>query len=131
MPFVFPIRPLSACRAGVDFSLSADRNRNAIDAMSTAQHIRALLGQPQHMPRSVLESAQQILVACGRGAARRSSECSGTMLHSEYRCVSQPYGKIWLVGAGPGDPELLTLKAVKAIANANVLLVDDLVSEDV
>jgi uroporphyrin-III C-methyltransferase len=32
------------------------------------------------------------------------------------------------VGAGPGDPELLTLKAVKAIASATVLLVDDLVS---
>jgi len=38
---------------------------------------------------------------------------------------------ITLVGAGPGDPELLTLKAVKAIAAATVLLVDDLVSEAV
>lgn len=38
---------------------------------------------------------------------------------------------ITLVGAGPGDAELLTLKAVKAIANATVLLVDDLVSDDV
>lgn len=38
---------------------------------------------------------------------------------------------VTLVGAGPGDPELLTLKAVKAIANATVLLVDDLVSEAV
>src|SRR3954467_3088150 len=37
-------------------------------------------------------------------------------------------GKVWLVGAGPGDPELLTLKAVKAIAAADVLLVDDLVN---
>ena len=36
---------------------------------------------------------------------------------------------VTLVGAGPGDPELLTLKAVKAIANATVLLVDDLVSD--
>ena len=36
---------------------------------------------------------------------------------------------VTLVGAGPGDPELLTLKAVKAIAAATVLLVDDLVSE--
>jgi uroporphyrin-III C-methyltransferase len=36
---------------------------------------------------------------------------------------------VTLVGAGPGDPELLTLKAVKAIASATVLLVDDLVSD--
>ncbi len=38
-------------------------------------------------------------------------------------------GQVTLVGAGPGDPELLTLKAVKAIAAATVLLVDDLVSD--
>ncbi|QNP49451.1 uroporphyrinogen-III C-methyltransferase [Diaphorobacter aerolatus] len=37
-------------------------------------------------------------------------------------------GSCTLVGAGPGDPELLTLKAVKAIARATVLLVDDLVN---
>jgi uroporphyrin-III C-methyltransferase len=40
-------------------------------------------------------------------------------------------GKVTLVGAGPGDPELLTLKALKAIANATLLLVDDLVSREV
>ena len=37
-------------------------------------------------------------------------------------------GTCTLVGAGPGDPELLTLKALKAIQAATVLLVDDLVS---
>jgi len=36
-----------------------------------------------------------------------------------------------LVGAGPGNPELLTLKAVRAIANATLLLVDDLVNDAV
>jgi uroporphyrin-III C-methyltransferase len=40
-------------------------------------------------------------------------------------------GKVTLVGAGPGDPELLTLKALKAIQAATVLLVDDLVSREV
>ncbi|MFM7007783.1 MAG: uroporphyrinogen-III C-methyltransferase [Betaproteobacteria bacterium] len=38
---------------------------------------------------------------------------------------------VMLVGAGPGDPELLTIKAVKAISSATVLLVDDLVSDAV
>ena len=38
-------------------------------------------------------------------------------------------GRCTLVGAGPGDPELLTLKALKAIQAATVLLVDDLVSD--
>lgn len=43
--------------------------------------------------------------------------------------ISSP--RCTLVGAGPGDPELLTLKAVKAIASATVILVDDLVNEAV
>ena len=40
-------------------------------------------------------------------------------------------GHVTLVGAGPGDPELLTLKAVRAIGAATVLLVDDLVNDAV
>jgi len=41
----------------------------------------------------------------------------------------QSHGSCTLVGAGPGDPELLTIKALKAIQLATVLLVDDLVSD--
>ncbi len=40
-------------------------------------------------------------------------------------------GRVTLVGAGPGDPELLTLKAVRAIRSATLLLVDDLVGDGV
>jgi len=40
-------------------------------------------------------------------------------------------GKVFLVGAGPGDPELLTLKAAKVLRAAEVVLHDELVSRDI
>jgi uroporphyrin-III C-methyltransferase/precorrin-2 dehydrogenase/sirohydrochlorin ferrochelatase len=41
------------------------------------------------------------------------------------------HGSVTLVGAGPGDPELLTLRAVRALQSADVILFDDLVSAGV
>ena len=40
-------------------------------------------------------------------------------------------GKVMLIGAGPGDPELLTFKAARALGTADVVLVDDLVDRRV
>lgn len=43
----------------------------------------------------------------------------------------QNQGKVYLVGAGTGDPELLTIKAYKAILKADVICYDNLVSDEI
>lgn len=59
-------------------------------------------------------------------------DAARTLLTDAERLGRTPVtGRVTLVGAGPGDAELLTLKAVRALQAADVILFDDLVSEEV
>ncbi|MGQ3215459.1 SAM-dependent methyltransferase [Shinella sp.] len=56
----------------------------------------------------------------------------GVLLADAERLAEAPaIGSVALVGAGPGDAELLTLKAVRALQAADIILFDDLVSTEV
>ena len=65
-----------------------------------------------------------------------NGEPSGTtfdalLREAKAQATAAEHGSVTLVGAGPGDPELLTLRAVRALQSADVILYDDLVSKEV
>ena len=99
---------------------------------------KPLLGRKAFAAQETLPGGNSVIAS----EARQSSILDTSSAHGSPRrsaprddvlatAIPKPTGQVSLVGAGPGDPDLLTLKAVKAIAAATVILVDDLVNEAV
>ena len=80
-----------------------------------------------------LEAGPQRRAFWERLVERAFGDAAPTPVDGDIDTISAapPVGRVTLVGAGPGDADLLTIKAVRALQSADVILFDDLVSSDV
>ena len=87
---------------------------------------------PAGAPRR--EFWRQVLTGAPADAIQRGDEAEGRRLIDALllgTSAETPAGRVIIVGAGPGDPDLLTLKAVRALKSADVILYDCLVGEGI
>jgi uroporphyrin-III C-methyltransferase/precorrin-2 dehydrogenase/sirohydrochlorin ferrochelatase len=97
-----------------------------------AKHVRERV--MQHLPQGLARRTfwERLSDLAFRG---KEPEAYGNTMENVLERIAgqagEKVGRVTLVGAGPGDAELLTLKAMRALQSADVILFDDLVSEDV
>ena len=83
---------------------------------------------PFHARRRFWERFSERALA---GVEAPREEDFDAFLHSAVDDEARPTGRVTLVGAGPGDPDLITLKALRALQGADVVLYDNLVAPEI
>jgi uroporphyrin-III C-methyltransferase/precorrin-2 dehydrogenase/sirohydrochlorin ferrochelatase len=98
----------------------AGRFRSLVKTKITSESARRLFWE-QTLEGTV---AEQLL-------AGREDQAESLLRTQLETTESKPRGEVFLIGAGPGDPDLMTFKAVRLLQSADVVLHDRLVSEPI
>ena len=88
---------------------------------SRRDKVKAVLDQPKR--RALWE---RFLDSAGAEAVLRGDEAAADAVLDELMADERPLGEVYLVGAGPGDPDLLTFRALRLMQQADVVLYDRL-----
>ncbi|MEM1365053.1 MAG: siroheme synthase CysG [Pseudomonadota bacterium] len=98
---------------------------------SIARSIRGRVGNALEMGQPRRAFWERFADRAFAGAPETNAETDALALLDEVSSSQSGFGRVTLVGAGPGDAELLTLGAVRALQAADVILFDDLASDEV
>ncbi len=88
---------------------------------SRRDKVKAVLDQPRR--RALWE---RFLDSAGAEAVLRGDEAAADAVLDQLLADQRPLGEVYLVGAGPGDPDLLTFRALRLMQQADVVLYDRL-----
>jgi uroporphyrin-III C-methyltransferase/precorrin-2 dehydrogenase/sirohydrochlorin ferrochelatase len=119
-------------RARIEALLPAGLGHLASLARSWRQPLRARLARNSERRRfwDWFFDSRPAQAALDTGVELETLDFDETL--SAFQAARQPQrGVVYLVGAGPGDPDLVTLKALEALGRADVILYDRLVSPDI
>lgn len=114
-----------ALRARIEAMLPQNFRHWANAAKSWRPRVQALKPGFQARRRFWEEFSKLAFAQAGR--VPRETDIQALLQNISEELKAPATGSVALVGAGPGDPELLTLKAVRALQSADVILYDDLI----
>ena len=122
----------------------ARRLREQIEALLPARigelaslmhRYRGHFARTRHASRSLRRFWERVMDgpigAAALAGRRRDAEAALVRAIEDTRAPEQATGIVFLVGAGPGDADLLTLRALQALQNADVVFYDELVTPDI